>query len=37
VFRVVIANEKPFDPRAVAATPAREIFYDGQRIVVDLG
>ena len=37
VFRVVIASEKPFDPRAVEATPAREIFYDGQRIVVDLG
>jgi alpha-D-xyloside xylohydrolase len=37
VFRVVIANEKPFDPRAVEAAPAREISYDGNRIVVDLG
>jgi alpha-D-xyloside xylohydrolase len=37
VFRVVIATEKPFDPRAVEAAHAREIFYDGKRIVVDLG
>ena len=37
VFRVVIASEKPFDPQAVDATPAREIFYDGKKIVVDLG
>jgi hypothetical protein len=36
VFRVVIANERPFDPQAVEATQAREIIYDGKRIVVDL-
>jgi alpha-D-xyloside xylohydrolase len=34
VFRVVIANEKPFNPLA-EETQAREIFYDGQRLVVD--
>ncbi|MGE5852715.1 MAG: TIM-barrel domain-containing protein, partial [Deltaproteobacteria bacterium] len=37
VFRVVIAGERPFDPQAVGAAPAREIVYDGTRIVVDLG
>ena len=34
-FRVVIANGKPFDPLA-EETQAREIFYDGKRLVVDL-
>jgi alpha-D-xyloside xylohydrolase len=37
VFRVIIASETPFDPQAVDAAPAREILYEGQRIVVDLG
>ena len=35
VFRVVIADGKPFDPLA-EATRVREIFYDGKRLVVDL-
>jgi alpha-D-xyloside xylohydrolase len=36
VFRVVIASEKPFDPLAAEATQAREILYDGRRMVVEL-
>jgi hypothetical protein len=35
VFRVVIANEKPFHLQA-EETQAYEIFYDGNRLVVDL-
>jgi len=35
VFRVVIAHGKPFDPLA-EETQAREIFYDGKKMVVDL-
>jgi alpha-D-xyloside xylohydrolase len=35
VFRVVIADGKPFDPLA-EETQAREISYDGNRAVVDL-
>jgi len=34
-FRLVIAHGKPFDPLA-EETQARQIFYDGKRIVVDL-
>jgi alpha-D-xyloside xylohydrolase len=33
-FRVVIANGKPFDPLA-AETQAREILYDGRKMVVE--
>lgn len=33
VFRIVIANEKPFDP-LVEETQVHEIFYDGKRLVV---
>jgi hypothetical protein len=33
-FRVVIANEKPFNPLAEAAQ-VRVIFYDGRRTVVE--
>jgi alpha-D-xyloside xylohydrolase len=36
VYRVVIANEKPFDPLATEAKQAREILYNGKRMVVDL-
>jgi len=35
VFRVVIANEKLFDPLAANATEARTILYGGRRIVVE--
>ena len=34
-FRVVIANEKPFDP-LTEATSAHEILYNGRRVVVEL-
>ena len=34
-FRVVFADGKPFDPLA-EETQAREVFYDGKRLVVDL-
>ncbi len=34
-FRVVIANERPFDPLA-EETQAREILYEGKRRVIDL-
>jgi len=34
VFRVVIADGKPFNPLAAEATPAREILYDGKRMRV---
>ena len=34
-FRVVIAEGKPFDPLAMEIQ-AREIFYDGKRMVIDL-
>ncbi|MBI5032710.1 MAG: DUF5110 domain-containing protein [Chloroflexi bacterium] len=36
VFRVLIANEKPFDPVVAEAIQAREIFYDGRKRVVQL-
>jgi alpha-D-xyloside xylohydrolase len=35
MFRVVIANEKPFDPLVVEATQAREVLYDGRSTVVE--
>jgi alpha-D-xyloside xylohydrolase len=35
MFRVVIVNEKPFDPLVVEATQAREILYDGRSTVVE--
>ena len=34
-FRVVIANEKPFNPLVVEATQAREVLYDGRSMVVE--
>jgi hypothetical protein len=34
-FRVVIVNEKPFDPLA-EAMQAREILYNGRGMVVDV-
>jgi alpha-D-xyloside xylohydrolase len=36
VFRVVIANEKPFNPLASEATQAHEFLYDGRRKVVKI-
>ena len=35
VFRVVIADEKPFDPLVAEATQAREILYNGRGMVVE--
>lgn len=34
-FRVVLANEKPFDPLAAVMPDARNILYEGQQITVD--
>ena len=36
VFRVVIANEKPFSPLAAEITQAREILFTGSKMVVEL-